>query len=298
MTFQARRPIQAICMAVVLVVFLGTCAAQDRLIHETRSQFNHITVRDGTDGVRRLFFDDGATQSAMRLNAPNDLYLPYARTIMCGLAVVPQPKRILIVGLGGGTMPTYLRSIYPDVHIDIAELDPAVADVAKRFFNFREDEKMKIHIGDGRRFIETTENKYDIIFLDAYGADSIPYSLATREFLLATRKQLAENGIVVGNIWSQASNRLYYAMTRTYLDVFEELHILRAPASQNRIFIALPRKAGLNRPKLIAAAREAQKQLKIDLDLGWLVDFGYSSAGPLPTGTKVLLDADAAAHAQ
>jgi spermidine synthase len=149
---------------------------------------------------------------------------------------------------------------------------------------------MKIHVGDGRKFIETTENRYDIIFLDAFGSDDIPYSLTTREFLSATRSKLNAGGIVVANVWGSLDNKLYPSMVRTYRDVFEELHIIRAPRSENRILLALPRKLGLSTDDLVKKAIRVQTTLELEFDLNGIIDLGYEPTRDLPGNAKVLLD--------
>lgn len=286
---------RTIVRSAFVVLLLGTCAcAQSRILHREKSAFNEIIVEEDASGIRTLLFEEyGAMQTAMRVSAPTELVLSYARAIMVPLAIVPEPRRMLIVGLGGGAMPKYLRKVYPEAHIDVAELDPAVIQVAKKFFFFREDDRLKAHAGDGRKFIETTDSRYDVIFLDAYGADSIPYSLATREFLLACKAKLSEGGIVVGNVWSYRSNRQYYSMLKTYLDVFAEVHIVRATASENHIFIALPAEAKLTREALIEKAADLQKKRMSDLQLEAIVRDGYTPLPALPAGAKVLLDRDA-----
>lgn len=282
---------------VVLLALLATSAcsrAESRVLFDKPSEFNHVIVREDDRGVRYLLFEeDGATQTAVDTRDPQRLVIAYTRTAMTGLAIVPKPNRILMVGLGGGAMPMFLRRNFPDATIDIAELDPVVAEAAKRFFGFREDPKMTIHIGDGRKFIETSPAHYDLIFLDAFGPDSIPYALATREFLLAVRNHLTDEGLVVANVWASSSNPLYFSMVRTYLDVFPELHIVRAPLSSNRIFLALPRKLNLTKRQFMQKAEQIQPKLKPQLELAEMLENGYLDKIDLVPDAKVLLDADA-----
>ncbi len=280
-------------LALVVVLVLGTLArAETKTLFEKKSPFNQVRVTEDDDGQRKLVFEDGATQSAMDTKDPNRLVLAYARAIMSGLAACPRPQRVLIVGLGGALMPNFLRKCYPELQINIAELDPLVAEVATRFFNFKEDQRMKVYLGDGRKFIESTANRYDIIFLDAYGADSIPYMLATKEFLAACREKLTESGIVVSNVWGSADNKLYWSMVKTYLALYGELHIVRAPGSQNRILIALQNKPAITREQLAAAAGKLEPKPLRDLGLEAIVAGGYEPV-ELPREAKVLLDADA-----
>ena len=291
-SFYRRRAL--LVLALIANLLASACAsAQSGELYRKKSEFNLVIVRQSEDGIRQLLFEDGgAVQTAIDMNDPPRLVHAYARAIMASLAVAPTPQRIMIVGLGGGVMPAFLRRNFPDAQIDIAELDPEVFAVAKRFFNFREDPKMKVYVGDGRKFIEQTANRYDIIYLDAYGADSIPYMLATKEFMTAVRAKLADGGIAVSNVWGPSSNRLYASMLRTYEAVFAELHVVRAPYSENRILIALTAKKSLTQKKLVELANQIEPNLKPRLDLGGMIEAGYQSPGIVGGGT-VLLDKDA-----
>ena len=131
-----------------------------------------------------------------------------------------------------------------------------------------------------------------MIFLDAFGADNIPYTLATREFLVAVRKALTPKGIVVGNIWSRYSNPLYDSMLRTYLDVFEELYLRTVRGSGNRIAIGIPRQALLTREEVIAKAAAVGARDKFRYDIGDAASYGYSRLTGQTLDAKILLDAD------
>lgn len=278
------------------LLLIGTLAVPacmgSRVVYETKSEFNLIQVIE-RGGVRYLVFDGGATQSSMNLSDTSELVLPYTRAFVSALAFAPEPSRVLVVGLGGGTIPKFLRRVLPDLAIDVVEIDPAVVDVARRFFGFREDRLMKVYVGDGRRFVEAAKDRYDIIFLDAYGADSIPFALTTREFLRACRAALSPGGIVAANVWSSSANRLYDSMLMTYADAFADVRVVRPPEGGNRIFIAFPAKAKAGRSSVAAAARAFVSAHRLSFDLAATVERGYEVPGAPPAGARVLVDADA-----
>src|SRR5229473_5089277 len=199
-----------LCAAAFAALSVPGCAAQT-VIYEKASPYNTIIVTEDHKGLRTLLFErGGGRQSVVKPGDPDHLELPYARVALAGLALCEEPRRMLVVGLGGGSLPMFLRGHYPAAAIDVAEIDPDVVDVAKRFFGFREDERMRARVGDGRQFIENARQAdYDLIFLDAYGAESVPAHLTTREFLQAVRLAVAPSGVVVGNIWRSFSNPLY-----------------------------------------------------------------------------------------
>jgi spermidine synthase len=260
---------------------------------ETQSQYQRITVLDKDNGYRQLIFDgkfDGsdAIQSEMKLSDHYELTLSYARHMMASLPLVKNPRRILILGLGGACMQRYLYRLLPDAKIETAELDPAIFKVATSYFFFNEDERQVVHIGDGRKFIENSKNKYDIIFLDAFSATSIPYPLSTQEFLKAVKERLAPGGIVSANLWDMASE--YRDMLKTYSAVFAELRLIKCSDSGNVILVADPNKTGITAQSWADKAREFEKAHPTGLDLPRLIDRGVADALPDLSKNKVLLD--------
>jgi spermidine synthase len=216
--------------------------------------------------------------------------MAYSRTMLVGLAVHDKPQRVLVVGLGGGTIPTWLHRHFPKTLIDVVEIDPEVVDVAKNFFGFRPDEKLKAHVQDGRKFIEQTRDPYDVIFLDAFSADSIPYHLATQEFLKAVRKAIKPDGLVVSNVWSRQSNKLYDSMVKTYQSVFNEVYVVNVPDSGNRILLSLRTSKNLSRQFLADHSHRLFTDQKLTFDFDRLVEQGYEDKLELDSGAILLKD--------
>jgi spermidine synthase len=209
------------------------------VLYVGRSAQSRFIVTQDAGGRRFLQFDwDGPYQSVVGPGFPLRLELPYTRAVVAGLAFVEAPRRILVVGVGGGSIPMFLRAVLPRAHIDAVDTDDGMLDVAQRYFGFRPDSALQAHVADGRRFIETPGPAYDVIILDAYGPRGIPRALATREFLLATRARLAPGGAVVSNA-VRHPNPLFPAMVRTYRSVFEQLYGYDVEETANRILVAL-----------------------------------------------------------
>lgn len=284
------RRLLPIGLAAVLAVCVVALAEQ-KVLYEKDSPYNTIVVTEDDQGLRTLWFDSGGVrQSVVKVGEPDHIELAYARVMPVGLAFVDRPHRLLIVGLGGGTIPGFLHKHYPQTAIDVVDIDPDVLHVAKKFFAFREDRTMRAYVDDGRRFIEKCQDPYDIIFLDAFGSENIPYHLATREFLQAVRRALSPKGIAVGNIWSRSSNPLYDSMVRTYQDVFDELYIFDVRGAGNEILVALPRQHRINRDDLVQRARTISKEKQFPFDMGELVMYGYRHAGEKDPDVRVLTD--------
>ncbi len=252
---------------------------------------NRIIVTEDSEGLRALRFEQGgARQSVVRPGDPLRLELPYTRMTMVGLAFVPRPERILVVGLGGGAMPMFLRAVVPEALIDVVDVDPAVVEAAKRDFGFQEDAALRAHVADGRRFIEAPGPRYGLILLDAYGPRTIPEHLSTREFLGAARARLAPGGAVVGNLWESGSNPLFDSMVRTYQVSFAQLHRFDVPSSTNRILVGLARPQPCSREALKVRAEQVERERRLPFRLSSLVVRGYRDVSRSQHRGRVLTD--------
>jgi len=181
---------------------------------------------------------------------------------MTGLLLVPEPARILVVGLGGGTLPMTLNDLYPAARIDVVEIDPAVLTVAETYFGFEENDQIHVTVQDARVFTKRAGirgDHYDLIMLDAFNGDYIPEHLMTREYLEETKALLAPDGVIAANTF--AISRLYDHESTTYQAVFGEFYNATMPESANRIILATGRPLpSLN--DLAPVARELAPRLR------------------------------------
>ncbi|AGC47326.1 putative lipoprotein [Myxococcus stipitatus DSM 14675] len=262
-------------LALLVSAFLSCGASGPRKsLYEKQSPYTLIAVTEDPRGRRYLQFDtSGALQSVVWPGQP--LKLPYTRMSMVGLSFVPKPQRILVVGLGGGAMPMFLRAVLPRAHIDVVDIDPDVVSVARRYFGFREDARLKAHVADGRAFIEAERPVYDLVFLDAYGPDSIPEHLGTVEFLASVRARLTARGAVVGNVWEDPPNPLFSSMLRTWRQGFQQLYTFAVPGSGNRIFVGVPYPELQSREVLESRAQTLETRRRVPFDLSAMVAEGY-----------------------
>jgi spermidine synthase len=284
-----------VLLTLAALLSLPVAGQAQRIVYEVRSQYQLITVQDTVNGVRQLVFEQrfpgtGATQSEMSLANHEELTLSYARHIMTVLPLVDRPRRLLIVGLGGGSMQRYLYRVLPDATIETVELDPVVRDIAANFFFLKEDRRQIVHVGDGRSFLEKSRDRYDTIFLDAFNASSIPYALTTQEFLRAVRARLADGGVACANVWHTVPE--YADMLKTYAAVFPELHVVNCASSGNSIVVALPAKINLTVAAWMDKARAFEKTHPTGLDLPALVERGAEAKTDIAEGARVLRDAD------
>ena len=290
----ARIFVPARLSALLLALLLVACASNAGIIYEASGMHGSIIVEDNGAGMRTLMFErNGARQSVVKIGDPDHLELSYARTVLAGLALSGKSRRMMVLGLGGGSLPMFLRKNYPEAMIDVAEIDPAVVMVAKKFFDVREDERLRIHVGDARRFVEASApGRYDLILVDAFGANSAPAHLTTREFALALRRAIAPEGVVIGNLWRRAFNTSYDSMVLTYLSVFERTFVLDVTGDVNSIVLALPRKTAINREGLAGMAGNLGRARQFRVNLADLVRQAYQEIPSLKLNGAVLRDRD------
>jgi len=261
----------------------GAADAAD-VVHVEPSRFAPIWVTED-HGERCIAFgqeNTGAHQTCMDLGRPQAMVFNYTRMMMGSLYLQPQPGRILIVGLGGGTLPTALAAVLPEAEIDTVEIDPAMVRVAERWFGFRQGPRQRVHVADGRRYVEDAARegrRYDLVMLDAYDTDYIPHHLMTREFLRQVQAILRPGGVLAANTFT--GSEMYDRESVTYAEVFGDFFNLRA---NNRVILAvnggpLPDEAALRRnaqalaPRLEPYAIDVERELaRFSRDRDWRRD--------------------------
>ena len=280
-------------VAAVLLACMQLAGAAERIILERKSPYNTIFVSEDVGGLRILRFERwGARQTVVKLGDPEHLELPYARVVPVAFVFVEEPASALVIGLGGGTIPSFLRKRFPDMKIDAVDIDPGVVDVAKSHFGFREDAKMRALVADGRRFVEQTPERYDLIFLDGFGTDSVPPHLTTREFLQGVRRILTPRGITIGNVWGRDVNVLYDSMVKTYRSVYDDLFIIDVPASGNKILIASPAAIELSSQEMLMRARSVTSRHSLRHDISELIERNLRAPGNDGVAGRLLTDAE------
>ena len=225
-------------LVALLIAFIGGSPVfAQRLLHQERSLYRNIFVTESGDEICMLFrYPVPLGRESCKLKSdPNKLIFDYTQMMMAGLYANPKPAKLLIIGEGGGSIPTALQEMYPDMQIDVVEIDVAVDRVAKRFFDFKPGPKMRVFIEDGRVFVKrmrAQNPQYNMIMLDAFDADYIPEHLLTREFLQEVKAILAPDGVIVANTFSNSA--LYDYESVTYRAVFGPFYNLKLG---NRIII-------------------------------------------------------------
>jgi spermidine synthase len=200
----------------------------DGVVHDQRSPLHHIQIIKHV-GQLHFYFRDPATgeltgpMSRIDLDRPLYLLAEYTQAIMLALLWRPAPERICVLGLAGGRLSMVLHHHLPRATIDNVDVDPAVAEIAVRYFGIEFDERQTIAIQDGRAFLAAAREDYDIIVMDAFRdeTDNLDH-LATGEFYAICKARLVRGGVVCANLLT--SDRLFLAKSKTLLDSFRYVY--------------------------------------------------------------------------
>lgn len=147
-------------------------------------------------GVRTLHLGGDAIQSAMRLSAPDRLELAYTRAMMGGLLFRPEPRDMLMIGLGGGSIARFVHEHMPGSHMTVVEINAKVVAAARSFFGVPQDDaRLKIVVEDGGDFVRAHAQTADMLLLDAFDDGRSVRRLATQSFYDACYACLRPGGV-------------------------------------------------------------------------------------------------------
>lgn len=210
-------------------------------LHRGSSQYHEITVEQH-DGLLELRFSgrsQGATDAETRLEPAS----PVLGYLHIPVAVAPEPRRALIIGLGGGVLPRGFLHDYPEMLVDVAEIDPEVVRVCEQFFGLPADERLRVIVSGGREYLEMTDERYDLIVVDAFfvhptAGYATPFGLVTEEFFRVVRDRLTPTGVlafnIVGALEGRGSGPLH-SLFRGMRDVFASAFLFVVASSQSKV---------------------------------------------------------------
>jgi len=236
------------------------------------------------DGVRSLHLGSNTVQSSMRVDAPFDLEVTYTRGMMCFLLFTKVAKTVLVIGLGGGSIPKFIHHYMPEIHTTSVELNPAVIEAARnQFFLPPNDERLEVIAADGAVYINERLETHDVIMLDAYDSKGLAEDLSSQNFYDHCHRALTADGILVVNLWGSDKNfDLYVQRMQHSFD--GAVLILPTGHPGNIAVFAFKRHAGDLR---LASLRERAKKLEANLKVEFseflkrLIDYNLHSVNRL-----------------
>ncbi|MBX3716410.1 MAG: fused MFS/spermidine synthase [Burkholderiales bacterium] len=187
------------------------------------------------DGARCLYFTRDFIQSEMRLDDPFELAFAYTRKMMAFLLFLPQPRAILMLGLGGGSLAKWCHRHLPGARVTAVEIDPDVIAFRDQFLVPPDGERFRVVRGDAAQYVAQCEERADVVIIDAFDRDGVAPALCTREFYRDVRAMLSRSGVVAANLVGPKAERVaHLEMLRT---VFEG-NVILLPIADDGNYVA------------------------------------------------------------
>lgn len=163
-----------------------------------------------------LQFEGGVSQSRMRTFRPGQLAVDYTRTMMASLLWCPRPALIGTVGLGGGSQVKFCHRHLPAARVEVAEINPHVIALRRRFRVPDDDARLRVHLADGARFVRESAGRFDILLVDGYDRTGIPADLSTQAFYDDCRRALAPGGVFASNLYATNAHAHLERLARAF----------------------------------------------------------------------------------
>jgi spermidine synthase len=197
-----------------------------------------IPVVQETALSKSMVFSDIDIQSRMSVAHPDALQFEYTRLMMGVLLFQPQPKRMLMVGLGGGSLAKFCYKHLPDAHITVVEINPHVIALRHSFCIPDDDARFQVVQMDAAHFMAQTEQAFDVVFVDGFDQHGMPEQLCSPQFYSDCRRVLTAGGVAVANL------HRFSAYRDVYVDRIEAafdgaLCIVNAPGTTNCVVFAM-----------------------------------------------------------
>ena len=188
------------------------------LIHKSSDDFGELHVKE--EGlIRTLYFGNDKKQSCVFLPDPSVLVLQYAQAMAAALIFNPSPKKILLIGLGGGSLLQFLMKSCPKSKIDAVELRDSVIRLSHEYFLVPENEKnVNIIHADANEFVkkklQKTDQEYDLILVDAFDAWGPSHLNKDDEFIVSCQSLLKYDGTLCFNLWNRKEDYFHHVSRR------------------------------------------------------------------------------------
>jgi spermidine synthase len=210
------------------------------IVYRSDGLYQQITIYEGSYLGRpaRFLLLDRSESGAMFLDStdPGDLVYDYTKYYSLYKVFTPRVQNALVLGGGAYSIPKALLHELPDAVVDVAEIEPSFLDLAKRYFGTVESPRLRNFVEDGRRFLQDSDTRYDLIFGDVYYSYfSVPPQFTTREFFALARSRLRSEGVFIANMIGDLSRRepsLIMAEIRTFQTVFPNSYFFAVESAE------------------------------------------------------------------
>lgn len=206
----------------------GVISHSGTLVYEKETPYSHLDVIDSKQ--MRTMYLNSMLHSRMSLNQPDELVVEYTKYFYLGEIFNPNFQKVLFVGGGGFSGPKNFLANYPNAEIDVVEIDPDIISAAKTYFNVNENPKLRIFNEDARIFLANTDEKYDVIVLDAFSKYYVPFHLMTLEYFELLKNRLEPDGVVISNLIGTTegdTSTLVRSVYKTMNQVFPTIYVFK-----------------------------------------------------------------------
>ncbi len=260
-----------------LLIALGKMSEVDCGCVELNTPYNRYKVINFSGGGRpivALQSDAFTLQGAAFTDNDNDLVFGYLKYYRLDKAFKEDIKKALMIGGGVYAFPKDFVRRLPESTIDVVDIDPDIVPIAKEYFHFRDDERIRPIVDDGRIFLNRNTAEYDAIYVDAFNSKVIPHQLTTLEAVEKIHSGLVGDGVVMVNILSAVSgpkSKILASQAKVYNQVFGNVHIFKVTDTpddfvQNIMLVASKNKTTV--PKSLDPEIAGYLKNKIELDYG------------------------------
>ena len=189
-------------------------------------------------GILALNFDGLSVQSEMYIDAPDDLVIGYTRAMMSVLLLDPSPRRIAMIGLGGGSLAKYCYRYLPDTAIAVVEINADVIALRNEFAIPPDDARFRVLLGDGAEWVRDMPHAPDVLIVDGFDAQGLPEPLSSQGFYDDCYASLSDDGVMVVNLWGGYPNYDAY-LARIHNSFDGRVVVVDADDSVNKIVLAV-----------------------------------------------------------
>lgn len=218
-------------------------------LYRIDGMYEQQVVFDGKLDGRPVRFlrSELSNSSAMYLDS-DELVYEYTKYFDIYKKINPHVKEILVLGAGAYSLPKAYLKDAPSAHIDVVEIEPVLYDIAKKFFQLKDDARLANYTDDARRFLIRSDKKYDVIFADMYfSLYSIPSHTLTQEFFSLAKNHLSENGVFIINVIGELREvrpSLALSVMATLRSVFDNTYFFavedpKSVSGQNLILMSI-----------------------------------------------------------
>lgn len=236
---------------------------------DVKSDYSHIRVHR-VNNVRTLLFvrDSGeeVVESIVDLDRTHELQVLYTRYMFLSYLYRPKQEKVLMVGLGGGSMVHFMKHYAPEAKVEVVEIDPVIVRIAAKYFGVQSGGNVNIMTVDAFEHLKKTDSQYDVIYMDAFlkpSADTdstgVPLRLKTVRFYKDVQKKLKPDGLVVFNI---NPHEKLAEDVNTVRDAFAQTYVFSLPNSDGLVVVGSLSSKRVPRPALLTAAKELDRRFK------------------------------------